>query len=92
VFATLSASFFDRQVALYERVLERGAESGAFTLIAGAETLARGLVALEDGLGLQVVLGHPGIDGGAAEGILVAWAAAATGTELAAVEPAAAAA
>ena len=90
VFATLSASFFDRQVALYERVLERGAESGAFTLIAGAETLARGLVALEDGLGLQVVLGHPGIDGSAAEAILVAWASGATGAELAAVEPAAA--
>ena len=32
VFATLSAGFFDRQAALYERVLERGAESGAFTL------------------------------------------------------------
>ena len=59
VFATLSAGFFDRQAALYERVLERGAESGAFTLTADAETLARGLVALEDGLGLQVVLGHP---------------------------------
>ena len=87
VFATLSAGFFDRQAALYERVLERGAESGAFTLTADAETLGRGLVALEDGLGLQVVLGHPGIDGAAAEAILVAWAGAATGVDLAAVEP-----
>ena len=55
LFATLSASFFDRQAMLYERVLERGADAGAFALAAGAETLARGLVALEDGLGLQVV-------------------------------------
>ena len=66
VFATLSAAFFDRQAMLYERVLERGADAGAFELRGEAETLARGLVALEDGLGLQVVLGHPGIDGAAA--------------------------
>ena len=30
LFATLSAAFFDRQVMLYERVLERGVDSGAF--------------------------------------------------------------
>ncbi len=86
VFATLSASFFDRQVMLYERVLERGAEAGVFELAADAETLARGLVALEDGLGLQVVLGHPGIDGAAAEAILVDWAGAAAGVRLAQLE------
>ena len=32
LFATLSAAFFDRQVMLYERVLERGVEAGAFEL------------------------------------------------------------
>jgi AcrR family transcriptional regulator len=84
LFATLSASFFDRQVMLYERVLERGAESGAFELSADPPTIARGLVALEDGLGLQVVLGHPGIDAASAESILLAWAGAATGVDLAA--------
>jgi len=82
LFATLSAAFFDRQVMLYERVLERGAESGAFTLIADAATIARGLVALEDGLGLQVVLDHPDVDAAAGEAILLAWASAATGVEL----------
>jgi len=87
VFATLSASFFDRQAMLYERILERGADAGSFELRAEAETLARGLVALEDGLGLQVVLGHPGVDGAAAERILVAWASVATGVDLAAREP-----
>lgn len=92
VFATLSAAFFDRQVMLYQRLLERGADSGAFTLEADPETLARGLVALEDGLGLQVVLGHPGIDGAGAERILLAWASAATGVDLGALEPAVAAA
>jgi hypothetical protein len=86
LFATLSASFFDRQVMLYERVLERGAESGAFELRSDQKTIARGLVALEDGLGLQVVLGHPGVDADAAELILLAWAGAATGVALAAVD------
>ena len=90
VFATLSAAFFDRQVMLYESVLERGAEARVFELEADPETLARGLVALEDGLGLQVVLAHPGIDGPAAERILLAWASAATGADLAAIEPASA--
>ncbi len=84
LFATLSVSFFDRQVMLYERVLERGAESGAFALRSDPTTIARGLVALEDGLGLQVVLGHPGVDADAAEAILLAWAGAATGVDLAA--------
>jgi len=45
-------------------------------------TIARALVALEDGLGLQVVLGHPGIDAQRAERILLAAASAAVGVEL----------
>jgi AcrR family transcriptional regulator len=82
LFATLSANFFDRQVMLYERILGRGVDTGAFVLQTDAETVARGLVALEDGLGLQVVLDHPGVDGAAAERILVEWARAATGARL----------
>ena len=88
LFATLSAAFFDRQVMLYERVLERGVEAGTFTLDSDLTTVARGLVALEDGLGLQVVLGHPEVDAAAGEVVLVAWASAATGVDLAAYEPA----
>jgi AcrR family transcriptional regulator len=84
LFATLSATFFDRQVMLYEGVLARGGDSGAFSLTTDPTTIARGLVALEDGLGLQVVLGHPGVDAGAAEAILLAWARAATGADLSA--------
>ena len=88
LFATLSAAFFDRQVMLYERVLERGIEAGSFRLDSDPTTVARGLVALEDGLGLQVVLGHPEVDAAAGEVVLVAWASAATGVDLAAYEPA----
>jgi hypothetical protein len=40
-------------------------------------------VAMEDGLGLQVVVGHPGLDSAGAERILVRHASAITGSELA---------
>ena len=44
--------------------------------------VARGLVALEDELGLQVVIGHPALDSAAAERILLSYAEIATGVEL----------
>src|SRR3954469_19429972 len=81
-FRVLSSAFFDRQVALYEHVLESGVAHGAFELAAPAGSLARGIVAMEDGLGLQVVIGHPGLDSAAAEGILLSHASAVTGTVL----------
>jgi AcrR family transcriptional regulator len=85
LFAQLSAAFFDRQAMLYERILERGADSGRFELGSDAVTIARGLVALEDGLGLQVVLGHPEVGATTAEEILLSWAGTATGVDLGAV-------
>ena len=81
-FRVLSSSFFDRQVLLYEHVLDSGAARGVFELAAPAESLARGLVAMEDGLGLQVVVGHPGLGSAAAEEILVRHASAVTGAAL----------
>ena len=81
-FRVLSSSFFDRQVTLYQQVLDAGAAQGAFELAAPADSLARGLVAMEDGLGLQVVVGHPGLDSGEAERILVRHASAVTGADL----------
>jgi AcrR family transcriptional regulator len=85
-FRVLSSSFFDRQVLLYQHVLETGAARGAFSLAAPADSLARGLVAMEDGLGLQVVVGHPGLDSAEAERILLRHASAVTGAELGSVE------
>jgi AcrR family transcriptional regulator len=81
-FAMMSSAFFDRQALLYQYVFESGAARGSFDLRAPAETLARGLVALEDGLGLQVVIQHPGLDNGEAERILLRYAGMATGVEL----------
>lgn len=85
-FDALSAGFFDRQVALYEGILEAGAASGAFELDAPPPRLARGLVAMEDGLGLQVVIGHPAIGSEDAERILLDYASSATGADLGLVD------
>lgn len=81
-FAVMSASFFDRQALLYEYILGSGVAQGSFRLIASAETIARGMVALEDGLGLQVVIQNAGIDSAEAERILLRYATMATGVQL----------
>lgn len=81
-FAALSTSYFDRQVALYESVLAAGATAGSMQPVAPIDVVARGLVALEDGLGLQVVLDHPSIDSEEAERVLRAYAEAMAGCEL----------
>jgi AcrR family transcriptional regulator len=86
-FAILTSSYFDRQVALYERVLEAGAAAGDFVLGGGPRDIGRTLVAVEDGLGLQVVVGHPGIDSAEAERILLAHAGIAAGVDLASTAP-----
>ena len=44
------------------------------------------MVAIEDGLGLQVVIGHPAIASGDAERILLDYAAAVTGADLASAD------
>jgi len=87
-FGILSASYFDRQAVLYESILDSGARSGDFELAADALTIARGIVGLEDGLGLQVVIAHPAIDSAAAEAILVRYAEMATGAALPELPPA----
>jgi AcrR family transcriptional regulator len=81
-FAALSTSYFDRQVALYESVLAAGRADGSMQPTAPVDVVARGLVALEDGLGLQVVLGHPSIDSAEAERVLLAHAGTMLAVEL----------
>jgi len=79
----LTASYFDRQAQLYESILGAGSARGDFALRAPAKAIARGLVALEDGLGLQVVIAHPAIDSREAERILIGHAAALVDSDLA---------
>jgi AcrR family transcriptional regulator len=81
-FGILTSSYFDRQVHLYESILDAGADRGDFRLGASTKAIARGLVAMEDGLGLQVVIGHPGLGSEEAERILLRHATMATGFDL----------
>ncbi|MBP0457803.1 TetR/AcrR family transcriptional regulator [Streptomyces montanisoli] len=60
--AAQNAVFIARQAALYQGVLERGAGSGDFRLVAPPAVLARGFVALEDGYALDVLTGASSAD------------------------------
>jgi len=53
--AVLMTSLWEQEVSLYELVLQRGAERGAFELRAPAREVAETAVALEDAVGLHVV-------------------------------------
>jgi DNA-binding transcriptional regulator YbjK len=56
--AALMAAYIERQVAMYASILDVGAAVGRLTLTAGARSIARNIVALEDGQGLYVLLGR----------------------------------
>lgn len=79
-FELVSTSYFDRQVHLYMTIIETGTARDELEPTAPAETIARGFVALEDGLGLQVVIGNPSVDAAEARRVLLSYAAAMTGT------------
>lgn len=59
VYAALLTTLYDRQVAMYQTILELGAARGAFRLAADSQTIARNLVALEDAYGYRIVARHP---------------------------------
>jgi len=56
--AALMSAYIERQVAMYASVLEVGAAVGRLRLTADARSIARNIVALEDGQGLYVLLGR----------------------------------
>lgn len=82
VHASLLTSLFDRQVGMYEVVLEQGAAQGVFHLGQPARTVARTIVALEDAYGYRIVAGHPTIDAPAAVDLVLGYARLATGHAL----------
>ncbi|MFC6885149.1 MULTISPECIES: TetR/AcrR family transcriptional regulator [Actinomadura] len=80
---------YERQAGIYTAILEAGAATGAFALTRDAASIARNLVALEDGYGLHIVNAVPAVDAAQARRLLFACAADATGRtpeELAAPE------
>lgn len=60
--ATMLTSLYDRQVAMYQVVLEQGAASGEFELRSDSLKIARNVVALEDAYGYRIVAQHSVID------------------------------
>jgi AcrR family transcriptional regulator len=78
VYAVLLTSLFDRQVAMYQAILESGEAQGVFTLAADAITIARNLVALEDAYGYRIMAGHPTLDHDASAELILGYARLAT--------------
>jgi AcrR family transcriptional regulator len=56
--AALMTAYVERQIAMYAAILEAGAATGTFALAGDARTIARNLIALEDGQGLYVLMGR----------------------------------
>ena len=85
-YAVLLTSLYDRQVAMYQVILESGAAQGTFTLTSPSLTIARNIVALEDAYGYRMVARHPSIDSTAAIDLILDYARGATGHPLPASE------
>ncbi|MFY0408040.1 TetR/AcrR family transcriptional regulator [Solicola sp. PLA-1-18] len=69
--AEMMSSLWEREVSLYELVLARGVERGAFTLQAPVRQVAETVVALEDAVGLHVVTGNRGLTVDAARDLVL---------------------
>ncbi|GEP39629.1 TetR family transcriptional regulator [Nocardioides psychrotolerans] len=78
-YAAMLTSLYDRQVAMYQVLLEDGAASGVFTLAQPSQTVARNIVALEDAYGYRMVARHSTIDHAAATQLILDYARLATG-------------
>ncbi|MEI5672869.1 MULTISPECIES: TetR/AcrR family transcriptional regulator [unclassified Nocardioides] len=81
-YAAMLTSLYDRQVAMYQVILEDGAASGVFTLAQPSLTVARNIVALEDAYGYRMVAHHPTIDQVVATRLILDYARLATGHAL----------
>ncbi|MBK0419937.1 TetR/AcrR family transcriptional regulator [Leucobacter sp. CSA1] len=81
-YARLMQELFDQQVELYREVLERGAETGIFTLRMTALEIARALVALEDSLSYYILNDHPSLSFDHCRDLILTTAGNLTGTQL----------
>ncbi|GAB2620076.1 TetR family transcriptional regulator [Paractinoplanes abujensis] len=82
VYAALLTTLFDRQVSMYQTILEQGAARGVFTLATDSQTIGRNLVALEDAYGYRIVARHPTLDAAEAEELILSYARQATACSL----------
>jgi AcrR family transcriptional regulator len=82
VYGALLTALFDRQVAMYQVILEAGAALGIFHLRGDAVTIGRNLVALEDAYGYRIMARHPSIDRDGAVELILRYARLATQNDL----------
>lgn len=87
VYALLLTSLYDRQVSLYQVILEAGAAQGVFALQDASLAVGRNLVALEDAYGYRIMARHGAIDREAAAGLILDYARIATGHRLPLLTP-----
>jgi AcrR family transcriptional regulator len=81
-YAALHVALFERQVRVYTGILEAGAATGIFDLTDAPLTIARNLVTLEDGYGLNLTLAVPAIEAATAASMIRSYAATATRCDL----------
>lgn len=82
VYAEMLTSLYDRQVAMYQVILDAGDAAGVFTLRQPSQTIARNIVALEDAYGYRMVAQHRTIDHAVATQLILDYARLATGHPL----------
>ncbi|CAN3131615.1 TetR family transcriptional regulator [Mycobacterium sp. smrl_JER01] len=81
-YGVLLTALFDRQVAMYQVILEVGAAQRIFRLSSPSVTIARNIVALEDAYGYRMVARHPSLDADASIEQILDYARVATGHSL----------
>ncbi|MEU9886465.1 TetR family transcriptional regulator [Sphaerisporangium sp. NPDC051017] len=82
VYAVLLTTLYDRQVAMYQSILDTGAALGVFTLTGDSVVIARNLVALEDAYGYRITARHPVIGPDEAAELILSYARTVTGNTL----------
>ncbi|GII61732.1 TetR family transcriptional regulator [Sphaerisporangium krabiense] len=82
VYAVLLTTLYDRQVAMYQSILDTGAALGVFRLRDDALVISRNLVALEDAYGYRITARHPLIGPEEAAELILSYARTATGNAL----------
>ncbi|WP_343950553.1 helix-turn-helix domain-containing protein [Nonomuraea longicatena] len=82
MYGVLLTSLYDRQVSMYQSILDTGAALGVFRLNADALTVSRNLVALEDAYGYRITARHPVIGPQEAVELILSYARGATGNDL----------
>jgi AcrR family transcriptional regulator len=82
VYGILLTALYDRQVSMYQLILESGAAAGEFELASDSTAIARNLVALEDAYGYRMMAEHPSIDHDTATELILEYARTVTGHPL----------